>query len=248
MGPQQSKSVDMATIVNESVTDVFMSNSQSCTQSNVQTQTMILEGIDTSGTNCGIDISNVTQASLQSPNLSCISNNANSTDIMTKLTDTIDQKAKAAVSGASGSVYSKSDAENIANVTNTIKTKIDISTASTCIQNNFNSQDMILKNFKSGCPACCGNMNGIPKNCDCKLKVSKIHQTALQTASANCITNNTAVAKAIADANANFKQASTANNSGIGSAATGSSVSGCASVLICVAFIAIVAVMMMLPI
>lgn len=240
MGNQQSVSENISTTINKSMTDILMESSQSCSQNNNLAQTLTLNNIDSSGTNCRINISDNKQEAVQTPNFTCSQQTQQDNDLMAKLQTKLQQEAESKTSGVPlGS--SKAISANVANVVNEIETNVKISNVAKCVQDNSLSQDMVIKNIKSGCPGYCKKGCKDGYTCDmslCELKISNLGQVATQAAVAKCLSSNSQLNKVINDASTEISQSAKSATEGVQMAAS----SGVSCIICCIIISIIISV------
>lgn len=215
MGNQQSTSAAISDVVNKSMSNVLLSSSNSCSQNNSAIQEINFKDIKTTG-GCQLKFSGISQATFQSPNFTCSSSSANSSDLSTKFKNELDQQAAANVSGLGG-LNSAANSSTISNLKNDITNNINISDVSTCVQSNLAKNTMNFS-LTADCTGCGLKCTGNPQVCEntCITSYSDISQNLTQSAVGSCMASNTNVAKVIADASDTIKQTSTASNTGIG--------------------------------
>lgn len=141
-----SKSTTETNIVNEALTSVAMSSSQNCSSSNGNVQEFSLGQIDTDG--CDVNISNISQTQKVKQNFSCLQDSSQSAELLNKFKTELDAKTEAAVSAFG---IGQAEANTITNLTNKIKTDIDISSVANCVSNNLNTQKMSLAGVRAKC-------------------------------------------------------------------------------------------------
>lgn len=219
MGNQQSRSTAIQDVVNKSITDVLLTSSSTCSQSNSAVQKIEISGVDT-GPYCRLNITDINQTSVMTPNFTCSSNNTNNTSLMTDFQNKLDNNAKSAVSGLSLNLNSESNATAITTLKNEIKNNISVSNVSSCVQNNFSDQSFISRGARSGCPAYCGNINGCPagNTCDlnlCSVNFGNINQTLVSSAVGNCLSSNSNLTSAINTAANTLQTSADSSNSGV---------------------------------
>lgn len=221
MGLQSATSKAISETVNKSMTNVMMSSSASCSQTNVATQELNFNDI-VAPTGCNLEFSGISQTSVQTPNFSCSSDNKNDTELSAKFKTELEQNAKAAVSGIGGAVVSKSDSETINKLTNEISTNINVSNVSSCVQDNLSQQKMQFGKIQTSCPAYCNDLTmckgELKSLCDmskCTTSFKNISQSLTQAAVANCTSKNSNVQKIINEAASKLSQKAESKNEGI---------------------------------
>lgn len=161
MGGANSK--NSTDILNEAITNVLMQNSMNCTQAVDTTQIITIKNIDINKCT-NVNIGNIDQTANLSPNLKCAQQTQNSADIMSKISDEIKQKAESVIKNIP--VASKTDAENIAKITNLVENNIDIVNIVNCAQQTTARQITNIEGIKVTCPDSGGtfSINGIKQN------------------------------------------------------------------------------------
>ena len=220
MGNRQSTASSISTAVNNAVSNVMLSSSNNCGQNNNAVQTLTFSNIKALP-GCSLNFSNITQESYQAPNFSCVSSSNQSSSFQTALQAALQQAVNAETSGISGALNSATNSSAMSSIVNNIKNSINISSTASCIQNSLSTQEQIYNKLGSSCPAVCNNPNPTadqitllktPGYCD--VKFNNIRQTLTQTATANCLSENSALATAIDKASSEVSQIAASADTG----------------------------------
>jgi len=223
MGNQQSSSDVISDTVNKSVTKVLISSSSTCGQSNSLTQSQVFNNIK-GDTGCSVNITNVSQTANQTPNFTCSSNTSNSTDLMSQLQTQLKQQAEANIEN---STLGNAEAQttNINKIVNDISTDINISSVSSCVQDNFLKQSQGVNTISASCPSYCRDPSICvqmapydPKFCDmskCAIEVSDFAQASMQGAVGNCLASNQNYQKILSESANTVSQLAKATNTGV---------------------------------
>jgi hypothetical protein len=222
MGNQQSSSETVSDIVNKSVSNVLVSSSSTCAQNNSLENLQVFNNI-TADEGCSISISNVSQTANQSPNFTCSSSSANSTDLQSKFQAELKQQTDAAIKNTTlGNANAQS--KNTSKTVNDISTNIDINTVSSCVQNNFLKQTQGVNNLKASCPSYCRNPDVCAKLpagstfCDsskCSIALTDFTQSSIQNAVGKCLADNTTYQKVLSETATKVSQEAAAKNAGV---------------------------------
>jgi|SRR6476660_3601682 len=94
---QSARSNILNETINKSATNVFLNSSANCGQNNSIIQQLSISDIK-SQDGCGLEISDISQYSMQAPKFTCTSDTANETDLMAKFKTELEQNAKSVVS------------------------------------------------------------------------------------------------------------------------------------------------------
>jgi len=234
MGNQTSTSESVMDVVNKATTNVMMSNSSQCSQTNSQAPAIKITDLDSSGTSCNINVSNVSQTAIQTPSFSCLSDSNMSADLSSQLKSAIKNEADSAVSGIGGALNSEAVSKATTKLQNIVETNVNISNVSSCVQNNLQTPELFIQRLKSGCPRYCEigcNDQISDAKCaimmkNCTLNVDNISQTATQAAVANCVSKNTALTTAVSEIANDLTQSATSKNTGVDLFASLASVGG----------------------
>jgi hypothetical protein len=221
MGNQESVAQSVNKTVNESISNVLMSNSSTCGQNNTATQQFDLSNV-TAGDGCSLDISSK-QISVQTPNFTCLSDSSQSSALQSSFETTLKQKAEAAVSGLSGALSTSAKSLNWSDIENKITSNINIANTAACVQNNLASQSAAISAIASSCPSLCRNSNIDVANMNaeqisaldnlCKVKIGSV-QDLTQAAVASCTSNNSAITDVTNTITNDMDQESKAKNTG----------------------------------
>ena len=232
MGKQDSVTNNVSDIVSNAVTNVMMSSSQECGQTNTAVQELNFRNIRIPK-GCSADFSNIDQTMVQTPNFKCAMESANQSDLVNKVSQELAQAAKAVTSGLSGAIVSSAQANNKAEVRSNIVNNINMSQTASCVQSNLSRQFQNYENISGqGCPDFCSNPaicalplkkagfsdEYIVKQCSkevCKFNWNNITQNMTQKAVAECLSQNSNLSKAINDVSQKITQEAVAENKGI---------------------------------
>jgi hypothetical protein len=202
-----NNATSLSDVVNSAISNVLINNSNSCTQNTTSNQTILVDGI-TADPGCSLHFTG-SQTSVQTPNLSCSSSNANDSQLATQFQTQLQQQAES--SGGLGlfSVGNTSVSNTLSKLSNTITNNMSISNISNCVQNTVSNQSTTDKNITTSCPDYCktGCPNGF--TCDTSLCVTdfdNLTQSITQSAVGKCLSTNSTVAKAISDAQNSISQ------------------------------------------
>lgn len=130
MGGQQSKSTSQTDIVSEALTNVLMKNAQKCSAKSSSVQSLSFEDIESP---CPMEFSNITQSMKISTNFSCAQKGQNKSELMNQFKSQLDSAVESKTGGIGGSLYSSSEANTIAKISNKIKNNIDIQNIAECV-------------------------------------------------------------------------------------------------------------------
>jgi hypothetical protein len=217
MGNSTSSNVT-SDVVNKSVTDVLISSSQTCSQTNSLSQNISITDIDAG--NCTLNISDISQTSVQTPNFSCSSNSENSSNLMSDFKNKLQTNADSAISGLNLNIASNVSSNVVNNVSSYIENNVNMSTVSKCVQDNLSKQNINAGKLK-GCPAVCGNPNP-PAYLDldklsklCTLNISNLTQNATQSIVGDCLAENKQLTEVINKAENDIASSATAKMTGV---------------------------------
>ncbi|KAJ3001553.1 UNVERIFIED_CONTAM: hypothetical protein HDU68_006797, partial [Siphonaria sp. JEL0065] len=112
------------------------------------------------GQNCSLDISDLSQVSLQLPDVKCTSDTTNSDKLQAELTAKLGQNAIADVKAAlPTAIFNNATTTNLHKTVNDVVNNVNFNSISACVQNTMQDQTMLLQNLKGSCPAFCTNPN-----------------------------------------------------------------------------------------
>lgn len=171
------KSTSVNETVNKTMTNVMMSNAQSCGASTGVNQMISLSDIDAEG---DVTISGIKQDSNLKFDFSCMQTSGNQADLSSKFSDQLKQDMKQTTSGYQ---FQPSETETVNRAINEITTNIGMSNVANCMANSFTDQTQLIDKIKAT-----GNV-----------KIENLAQTAIQDVTATCLQNNSNVTSAIAD-------------------------------------------------
>lgn len=222
MGNRQSTANIVSETINKSMTNVLMSNSQTCQQNNNSAQELKIENI-TAKDGCSLSISGISQQMVQAPNFSCSSNSSNEADLLAKFKTELEQQASATMSGFSSAINSSVTTDVKNKLVNDITSNINVSNTSQCVQNNIAEQSASLNKITSSCPIYCWNPTVATAcaksgNCDfskCEVQIKDISQSITQEAVANCLSSNSNVTNIINEASNKIEQTADTKDEGI---------------------------------
>lgn len=192
---QRSTSESISNIINKSITDTLIGNSQNCSQSNSSSQKLNISKIKTKG--CPITISDISQNSVSIPNFSCYSESLNSLNFKNDLQNAVKQNAKSETSGLVGAFWSESYSSTINNNITDIETNLNLQNLSKCIQDNTAEQTLDINNIEVDCSPCYGDFcktyptSELCTFCKGGVSINNISQKILQNAVGKCIGKNT---------------------------------------------------------
>lgn len=223
MGNQQSSSNVISDTVNKSVTNVLVSSSSTCGQSNSLTQSQVFKNIK-GDLGCSVNISGVSQTANQTPNFTCSSNTSNSTELLSQMQTQLKQEAEAAVKNSTiGNAEARTS--NINKIINDVSTNIDIASVSSCVQDNFLKQSQGVDTISASCPSYCRDPSICvqmapydPKFCDmskCAVDISNFTQASVQGAVGNCLASNQNYQKILSESANTVSQIAKAENTGV---------------------------------
>lgn len=227
MGNQQSSSNIINDTVNKSLSNILISSSSSCSQTNSLEQSQVFSNI-TGEEGCSVSITDVNQMSQQSPNFTCASSKTNDSELMAKFKTELEQQAEAHIKNSTiGNAESR--VENSNKLVNDIVNNISISNISSCVQDNFLKQSQGVNNIKASCPSFCRqpevcvqlakiNPAFATAFCDsskCNINMSGFNQSAIQGAIANCLAEDTNYQKALGESANTLTQMAETTNDGV---------------------------------
>ena len=213
MGNQQSTAEAISSTVNKAVTNVMLSNSNTCSQNNSSVQNLSFTRIR-AGPGCNLNFNDISQTNTQTPNFSCASQSNQQSSLQTALQAALSQAVKSETGGIGGALNSTSNSKTVSNLINDITNNVNISNTATCLQNSMASQDMPYDLINSSCPAVCNNPNVVPPAGLCTVNFNNIKQVLTQKATANCLSENSSFNEAINKATAEVSQIAASENTG----------------------------------
>jgi len=187
-------------IVNESVTNVIMSSSQSCGASMSANQQLTFSNIKTMG--CNVNFSNISQEADLTQNFSCSQNSDQSATLAAKFKTELDAKTEAVTTGL---FPSPSDAETITKLKNKVVANIDISSISTCVASFIANQNLTFGKLDIDCTGAD----------DKSLNFNNIKQKLTMTQVAKCIQSSKAAADATTEFENKLKLLTSAKSEGL---------------------------------
>lgn len=216
MGNQQSITNVITDTVNKSVTNVLISNSSHCSQTNAALQSIGISNVR-SQEGCTLTISGISQTSVQAPSFDCISQTMNEKELSSQFVTALKQEAKATVEGFPGALNSQAISNTVNKLINDIENNVSISNASSCVVNTLAEQMQEYGNLDLSCPAHCRDPSRNPRRSDsstCRNTIKDLTQDITQAAVAKCISTNENLSKIIADAANDLEQESESENKG----------------------------------
>ncbi len=164
MGSQTSKAEIHSKMLTDAVTTVMMENKNVCAQTNKNTSEQVIGPINVKG-GCSLSISNIKQKVNINPEFSCSSASSNDSELMNKIVNEMESKAK---TKAEGMTIGSNTAESLVtqDITNKIRNELNIKNLSECIQTNVTNQLQKISNIDVDCsgrncdrPMCTGLFN-----------------------------------------------------------------------------------------
>lgn len=216
---QRSTSESISNIINKSITDTIIGNSQNCSQSNSSSQKLNISKLKTKG--CPITISNISQNTQSAPDFSCFAKTLNTTDFTNDFKNNIKQNTKAETSGLAGAIWSEAYSSTINNNITTIENSLNLQNLSQCIQDNTAEQIANINNIEVDCSPCYGNFcKTYPTSemctfCKGGININNFSQKVLQTAVGNCTANNSSMQKIISSMSNEVTQVASSKATGI---------------------------------
>jgi hypothetical protein len=246
MGNAQSSASIMNNVVNKALSNVLISNSNSCSQNTGNSQSIDITDIQVPK-GCGLTISGISQDSVQTPNFSCINTNNTSSALQSQFQTELKNQTNAVLSGLPGAFNTSANSSVINKLQNDITNNVNISNLTNCVVNSTSSQSGIIKGISGeGCPDYCNNpqlcigVNTGPNSiCDpgnCKINISNLAQRSTQAAVANCMSNNSTVQNTINTASNKLESTASSSNTGISLPSSGISGIVICLVLLCIVF------------
>lgn len=208
MGGQQSKVTSQTDIVSEALTNVLMKNAQECKQKSSSIQTLSFNDIESP---CPMEFSNITQNMKISTNFSCAQKSSNKNDILNQFKSQLDSAVESKTSGIGGSLYSSSEADSIAKISNKIKNNIDIQSIATCVSDSMKNQKLKFKKIKQTGNKCLTDQYGNPV----KMSFKDIGQSIISEEISNCIQDSANISSAVNDLDNKLKNTTTSTLEGI---------------------------------
>jgi hypothetical protein len=221
MGNNQSISNTVSQVVNKSVSDVLIQNSSSCAQNNSSVQTLDISNINV-GPACQLDITNINQKSVQTPNFSCSASQNSESALSAQLASVLQQNAKAELSGIPGAINNQAISNAVSKTVNDVTNNINMSNTASCVQSNLQNQGLVIDRINESCqfPSFCGSLTStspqiLQNACLPRVvNIGNINQSLTQAAVANCLTNNKTISEAATKISTEVKQEATAVNTG----------------------------------
>ena len=213
MGNQQSTAEAITDTINDTVTNVMVSNQSLCGQNNSAIQSINIGNINAKG--CGFNMSGITQTSVQKPNFSCFSSQTNNASLLTSLKNSLQQQATSELSGLGGAINSQSLSTTASTLVNDITNNMNLTNLSSCIQNNIASQEFSQGNINVQCPSCCNNPGPSCNQRNCVVNISNLSQQLTQSAVANCLSENSNLLSVINQIASEISQKTASSNTGI---------------------------------
>lgn len=220
MGNQQSSADIVNDVLNKTVTNVLIENSQNCSQNNTSVQDMSFNDIS-ADEGCSINFSGISQTALVAPNFTCSSKQENNSELMNKLQTALGSEAESKLSGLAGALNSESRTTIKNKIVNEITNNINMSNVSSCVQDNLSKQKLQFKKIVASCPSYCRNVRqckGVENMCDmsqCKINFTDINQSLTNKAVASCMSANENVQKIVNDVANDVTSSAKASNTGI---------------------------------
>lgn len=162
-------------IVNNSISNTFVSNASSCSGSGGIKQTLDIENIQAGG---NIDISGGSQTGTVALNFSCLQNNNISQDSVQEIQNAIKQGIQQKTSGFQ---FQPSTQTTISKTENDIVSNINLSQVADCVANSFADQEQIYRNLSAK-----GNIT-----------LSNLAQTAVNDSTSKCVQEQKAASQNI---------------------------------------------------
>lgn len=202
MGNQSSKARTETNIVNESITNVLMSSSQSCSANMSANQELTFSDIKTRG--CTVNFKDISQEADLTQNFSCSQNSDQSSELAAKFKTELDVKTEALTKGMTiGS--NSSESETLTNLKNKVVANINISSIATCVANAISNQKLSFGKLDIDCTGAD----------DKSLNFNNIKQKLTMTQVAKCIQSNKAASEATTEFENKLKLMTTAKTEGI---------------------------------
>jgi len=222
MGGQQSKAKSQTDIVSEALTNVLMKNAQNCKAKSSSIQSLTISDIETP---CPFEISGISQNMKISTNFSCAQKGSNKNDILNQFKSQLDSAVESKTSGIGGALYSSSESDSIAKISNKIKNNIDISNIAKCVSDNMKKQKMGLGRIKQTGKSCPTDQYGNPV----KVTIKDITQSIVSDEVSKCVQDSENISSAVAELDNKLKSTTTSTLEGINPAilAGGSVSSSC---------------------
>lgn len=231
MGAQQSKSTSQTDIVSESLTNVLMKNASKCSAKSSSIQSLSFEDIESP---CPMEFSNITQSMKISTNFSCAQKSSNKSELMNQFKSQLDSAVESKTGGIGGSLYSSSEADSIAKISNKIKNNIDIQNIAECVSDNMKKQKLKFGKIKQTSKTCPVDAYGTPV----KMTFKDIGQAIIADEVSKCVGENENVSSAVTELDNTLKSKTSSAVEGVDPAVLAggsvSSLSVCAVVAILV--------------
>lgn len=207
MGVQSSKAFSATDIVNQCITNVAMSNSNTCSATNATSQDLSIKDITIVG-DCPLNISGISQGTKLNANFTCLQDSNSSAMLKNNLASQLDQKLKASLEGLNLNLSSSAEVEAYTRIRNNIVNNVDFKNLSSCIASNIASQKMEIGGFKMQCSASGAGIN-----------INDIKQQIALTSIASCTQKNTSLSDAITNLQTLVDNKFEAENAGISTSA-----------------------------
>lgn len=185
----QSSSVQKTDIVTQSLTNIMVKTSQSCSSTSANSQNIKVGKIIASG-KCKVNVGNIRQDLKVVNNLGCIQEVKTDTDLRNDIAREIKQQAEAKVEGIT---TNHSQSVNVNNIITEIATNIDIESLSSCTNEVYNSQVL--------------EQQGIVCSGEAEVTLDDMVQTLMSKQITKCIQAQENIAKLASDLNNTIDQA-----------------------------------------
>lgn len=184
-----SASTVLTNTVNDAVTSVVMTNSSNCTAKTGNSQELSFSDIDAKG--CSVDFSNITQDMKVNQNFSCLQESGQSADIVNKIMQEIEAKAKATTAAFP---IGSSESTTVTNTLNRIRSDVKLENIANCVAESINNQKQKFEKIRVECPPS-----------DPKLTFKNIGQKLIATQVAKCSQGNKQLAEIATELDQQFK-------------------------------------------
>lgn len=205
MGPRQSKATSVIEVINKTLTNVIISNSNSCKSGNSAVQTMKFSDMEFKG--CKVDFKDISQDINIKQNFTCVQDSKNQSELATKFKNELENAAKAKIEGIGLSLASQTISEAVSKTINEVVNNINISNVSKCVANQMAAQTQTFEKIKIDCVGLSGE--------DARITFENISQKIVSEQVAKCIQSNSTVVNVANDLESIIKQEAEAIDEGV---------------------------------
>jgi hypothetical protein len=165
IGNCETKQKTVNEMITNTVTNVAVSNSSSCSADGSAKQTLSLSDVNAGG---DIDIGNISQDAKVTVNMNCLQRDITDVNTMRQIQNDLKNSVQQATSGFQ---FQPSDQETINRTENNITSNANLSSIAQCMANTFTNQDLVLSHITAK-----GN-----------IKIHDLAQTAVAATASECV-------------------------------------------------------------